>query len=85
MQVQTSRFLTDFKTLLLCSGIRLIMGVCGRSHCKTAPTNDFLEMKKEKSQFPQVRLFVLIEDDKYVGWENLIALYVMRLYLNKIR
>ena len=27
---------------------------------------------------------VLIKDDKYVGLENLIALNVMRLYLNKI-
>ena len=25
----------------------------------------------------------LIKDDKYVFWENLIALSVLRLYLNK--
>ena len=29
-------------------------------------------------------LVVLIKDDKYVVWENLIALKVIRLYLNKI-
>ena len=28
----------------------------------------------------QVRLLVLIKDDKYVGWENLMALKVIRLY-----
>ena len=26
----------------------------------------------------------LIKDDKYEGWENLIALNVIRLYLNRI-
>ena len=36
------------------------------------------------SRFPQVRLLVLIKDDKYVGWENLMALKVIRLYLNKM-
>ena len=25
------------------------------------------------------------QDDKYVGWENLMALNVMRLYLNKMQ
>ena len=28
---------------------------------------------------------VLIKDDKYVSWENLIVLNVIRLYLNRIR
>ena len=37
-----------------------------------------------ESRFPRVRLLVLIKDDKYVGWENLIALNVIRLYLNRI-
>ena len=26
----------------------------------------------------------MIKDDKYVGWENLIVLNVIRLYLNEI-
>ena len=33
----------------------------------------------------RVRLLVLIKYDKYVGWENLIALNVIRLNWNKIR
>ena len=37
------------------------------------------------SLFPGERLLVLIKDDKYVGWENLMALNVMRLHLNKMR
>ena len=37
------------------------------------------ELKKETG----VRLLVLIKDDKYVGWENLIVLNVIRLYLNR--
>ena len=28
---------------------------------------------------------VLIKDGKYAGWENLMALKVIRLYLNKMR
>ena len=32
-----------------------------------------------------MRLLVLIKDDKDVGWENLMALNVMRLYLNKMQ
>ena len=39
------------------------------------------KLKKET----EVRLLVLIKDDKYVGWENLIVLNVIRLYLNRIR
>ena len=43
----------------------------------------FLRQTEERnSQFP---LLVLIKDDKYVGWENLIALKVIRLYLNNVR
>ena len=42
------------------------------------------ELKRE-SRFPQVKLLVMIKDDKYTSWENLIALNVIRLYLNKIR
>ena len=37
------------------------------------------------SRFPQVRLLLLIKDDKYVGQENLMALKVIRLYLNKMQ
>ena len=45
----------------------------------------FLGQTEERdSRFPEVRLLVLIKDDKYVGWENLSVLRVMRLYLNKI-
>ena len=45
----------------------------------------FLGQTEERDrQFPQVRLLILIQDDKYVGWENLMALNVMRLYINKI-
>ena len=44
----------------------------------------FLGQTEERdNQFPQVRLLFLIKDDKYVGWENLMALKVIRLYLNK--
>ena len=58
----------------------------GRSHCKTSPTNGLLGITEEReSRFPQVRLLGLIKDDKYEGWENLIALNVIRLYLNRIR
>ena len=41
--------------------------------------------EERKSRFPRVRLLGLIKDDKYEGWENLIALNVIRLYLNRIR
>ena len=30
-------------------------------------------------------ILILIKEDKYVVWENLIVLNVMRLYLNKIQ
>ena len=44
----------------------------------------FLGQTEERdSLFPRVRLLVLIKDDKYVGWENLMALKVIRLYLNE--
>ena len=46
----------------------------------------FLGQTEERdSKFPRVRLLVLIKDDKYVGWENLMALKVTTLYLNKMR
>ena len=41
--------------------------------------------RTEEIRFPRVRLLDLIKDDKYAGWENLIALKVIRLYLNRIR
>ena len=45
----------------------------------------FLGQTEERdSRFPGVRLLVLIKDDKYVGWQNLMALKAIRLYLNKI-
>ena len=37
--------------------------------------------EKRESQFPRVRLLDLIKDDKYVGWENLIALNVASVVL----
>ena len=40
--------------------------------------------EERESRFPRVRLLDLIKD-KYVGWEKMIALNVIRLYLNKIR
>ena len=42
------------------------------------------QTEETDSLFPGVRLLVLIKDDKYVGWENLMALKVIRLYLNKM-
>ena len=41
--------------------------------------------EERESRFPRVRLLGLIKDDKYEGWENLIALNVIKLYLNRIR
>ena len=41
--------------------------------------------EERESRFPRVRLVGLIKDDKYEGWENLIALNVIRLYLNRIQ
>ena len=46
----------------------------------------FLGQTKERdSLLARVRLLVLIKEDKYVGWENLMAMKVIRLYLNKTR
>ena len=42
------------------------------------------QTEERDSRFPRVRLLVLIKDYKYVGWENLITLKVIRLYLNNI-
>ena len=50
---------------------RLPMGFLGRT-------------EERESRFPQVRLLDLVKDDKYVGWEDLIVLNVIRLYLNRI-
>ena len=45
----------------------------------------FLGRTEERERrFPRVRLLDLIKDDKYEGWENLIALNVIRLYWNRI-
>ena len=45
----------------------------------------FLGQTEERdSLFPRVRLLVWIKDDKYMDWENLMALKVIRLYLNKM-
>ena len=45
----------------------------------------FLGQTEAKDRrFPRVRLLVLIKDDKYMGWENLMTLKVIRLYLNKM-
>ena len=42
----------------------------------------FLGQTEERdSRFPPVRLLVLIKDDKYVDWENLMAMKVFSLYL----
>ena len=35
------------------------------------------------SRFLWVRILVLIKDDKYVGWENLMTMDVMRLYFRQ--
>ena len=43
------------------------------------------QTEERDSRFPRVRLLVLIKDEKYVGWENLMALKVIRLYLYKMR
>ena len=46
----------------------------------------FLGHPEERdSRFPRVWLLVLMKDDKYVGWENLMTLKVIRLYLHKMR
>ena len=46
----------------------------------------FLGQTEERdSLFLRVRLLVLIKDDKFVGWENLMALKVKSLHLNKMR
>ena len=40
----------------------------------------FLGLTEEReSRFPRIRLLVLIKDDKYVGWENLIVLNVIKI------
>ena len=78
MQVYTSMSLTGFKTLLLCSVIGLTVEVCSIQWEK--PLAFLGQTEERESQFPQVRLLVMIKDDKYVGWENLIALNVIRLF-----
>ena len=37
--------------------------------------------EERESRFPRVSLLDLIKDDKNEGWENLIALNVIRLYI----
>ena len=49
------------------------------------PIAFFGRTEERESRFPCVRIPVLIKDVKYVGWENLVALNVIRLYLNNIR
>ena len=90
MQVYTSMSLTGFETLLLCSVIGLTVEVCSiqrekplqkEAIAKLCLPMAFLGQTEEReSQFPQVRLLVMIKDDKYVGWENFIALNVIRLF-----
>ena len=43
------------------------------------------QTEETDSRFLRVRLLVLIKDEKYAGWEYLMTLNVMRLYLNKMR
>ena len=44
----------------------------------------FLGQTEERdSRFLWARLLVLIKDDKYVGWENLMTMDVMRLYFRQ--
>ena len=46
----------------------------------------FLGQAEERdSRFPRVKLLDLIKNDKYVGWENLMALNVKRLHLNNMQ
>ena len=35
--------------------------------------------EERESQFPRVRLLVMIKDDKYVGWENLNAYEIFEM------
>ena len=54
------------------------MGVCSIQLAFLGQT------KERESRFPRVRLLGLIKDDKYDGWENLIALNIIKSYLNRI-
>ena len=57
----------------------------GKVIAKTCLPMIFLgQIEERDSRLPRVRLLVLIKNGKYVGWENLMALNVMRLYLNKM-
>ena len=58
------------------------MGVCSIQWGKPPRLQmAFLRQTEERdSRFPHVRLLVSIKD-KYVGWENLMALKVIRLYV----
>ena len=54
----------------------------GEAIAKPRLSMAFLGQTEEREiRFPRVRLLDLIKDDKYVGWENLIALNVIRWYL----
>ena len=43
----------------------------------------FLGQTEERFNFARVRLLVLIKDENYVGWENLMALKVITLYFKQ--
>ena len=58
----------------------------GEAIAKPRQPMAFLGRTEEReSRYPRVRLLDLIKGYKYVGWENLIALNVIRLYLNRIQ
>ena len=60
--------------------------VCSIQWGKPLQNPAFLGQTEERDgQFPRVKLLVLINDDKYVVWENLMALKVIRLYFNKMQ
>ena len=74
----------------MCAVIGSILGVCsiqwGEAIAKPRLPMAFLvQTEGRDGQFPPVRLLVLIKDDKYVGWQNLMALKIIRMYLKKMQ
>ena len=71
-----------------------IIVFCDRTDCRSLfqsiakphlPMAFLGQTEERESRFPEVRLLDLIKVDKYEGWENLIALNVIRLHLNRLR
>ena len=58
----------------------------GEAIAKPLLSMTFLNQTEERDRrFLRVRLLILIKGDKYVGFENLMTLKVIRLYLNKMQ